>query len=165
MPPVSSFILIISFLENLQLLFIVNPRRWSPLHFFGSCLGTGTWPLLVKCRGLLCCVSVRGGWEVCVQLLSFALLFGSVLWWEWGPEHECKCLGCEWECQGHSFLCKYASEAMSTLGCRCLTYPRDSSGLPFLPNKPQALVAKRRGGQTWGGAERALQVVNGRCRS
>ena len=32
-------------------------------------------------------------------------------------------------------LCKFASEAMSTLGCRRLTYPRVSSGLPFLPNK------------------------------
>ena len=43
-------------------------------------------------------------------------------------------------------LCEFASEAMSTLGCRRLTYPRVSSGLPFLPNKPRALVAKRRGG-------------------
>ena len=45
-------------------------------------------------------------------------------------------------------LCEFASEAMSTLGCRRLTYPRVSSGLPFLPNKPRALVAKRRGGRT-----------------
>ena len=34
-------------------------------------------------------------------------------------------------------LCEFASEAMSTLGCRCLTYPQVSSGLPFLPNKPR----------------------------
>ena len=45
-------------------------------------------------------------------------------------------------------LCEFTSEAMSTLGCRRPTYPRVSSGLPFLPNKPQALVAKRRGGRT-----------------
>ena len=45
-------------------------------------------------------------------------------------------------------LCEFASEAVSTLGCRRLTYPRVSSGLPFLPNKLRALVAKRRGGRT-----------------
>ena len=49
------------------------------------------------------------------------------------------------QCQGHSSLCEYASEAMSTLGCRCLTYPWGLSGLPFLPNKLRALVAKWRG--------------------
>ena len=70
-----------------------------------------------------------------------------------------------WLCQGHSSLCKYASGAVSTLGYRYLTYPQNSSKLPFLPNKSQALVAKQRSDRTGGGAERDLQDVDGRYRS
>ena len=54
---------------------------------------------------------------------------------------------------------------MSTLGYRYLTYLQNSSELPFLPNKSQALVAKWRGDQTGGGAKRVLQVVDGWCQS
>ena len=63
-------------------------------------------------------------------------------------------------CQSHSSLCKYTSGAMSMLGYRHLTYSQNSSELPFLLNKLQALVAKQRGNWTGGGAERVLQVVN-----
>ena len=52
----------------------------------------------------------------------------------------CRCKGKEREVdvpvRAALSLCEFASEAMSTLGCRCLTYPRVLSGLPFLPNKP-----------------------------